>query len=224
MIPRGLTWAASVEGILARFSGALVTVPAAQRRTLGASKSTAASTRRNGGSGLCRGTTCRADCPAGGQKALIRYSWLRYAEDGLYLAMRLPARAAAPQLNLGLLGLPSVPSSHSPRCFVLIEEDAVVASRHQYRGESRSWNCTWQVAASESGGMRCWEIFVPATADKPSPRPGDRWRLNCLAADPPGRWRRAGHAAGLVGAMPIPEHLEHGVVLVFGSKDVFGET
>ncbi len=226
LIPRRLAWAESVEQCLAQFSGALVTVPRLSADA-GGIKVDGLLDEPEWRLGPLSGGDLPGHLSGRGPQGAASFLMMRYGDAGLYVALRTPAAVERPQLSLGLLGLVSVPTRFSPRWSALIEEDRIVASRHLRRGELRSWDCSWQVAGTVSGGTRQWELFIPFGDETlSSPRAGDRWRFNCLLAsaldsngdngakDPPLVWW--GDAE--------PERLEHGAVLVFGNKDVFGET
>ena len=225
LMPRNLTWAEPVEHLLAEFSGSLATVPRLSGRA-GGIELDGRLHEAEWRLGPLSGDGLPGRLPGRGPQGDESFMMLRYGDAGLYIALQTPATIDYPQVSLGLLGLPDVPTGHSPRWSALIDDDEVVASRYVHRGEVRHWDCAWQVGTTLAGMVRQWEVFIPFGGDAPSaPHAGDRWRINCAVGSPPD----ANGDNGATRHSPLwwgdedPGRLEHGAVLVFGNEDVFGK-
>ncbi len=225
LVPRHLAWAEAVENTLAPFSGGLMLVPRLGTHAGGIVVD-----------GLLDETEWRLEplspaslpgrLPGKGGTDNESLLLMRYAEHGLYVGMEVPSPSVFPDVRFSLMGAVSVPVRDSPQWSVLIQERKIVASQYLLRNEPQDWNCAWQAAATSSGGYVQWELFIPFEGKvQPVPRAGDRWRLNCRVTLPLEADAEEAEQQRCIARWgnKAPDRLEHGAVLVFGSKDVFGE-
>lgn len=143
---------------------------------------------------------------------------VRYAEDGMYLGMYTDDPPAKPCLALAVLDRYDVPVTRSPRWRVRIVDGAIAQATYTVDNRVLPWECRWQAAATQADARFQAEVLVPFEnrgQDSVSPRPGDRWRVNCSVIgageteEPPRVYWGSEDAA----------QVEHGAIVVFGSAD-----
>jgi len=142
---------------------------------------------------------------------------LRYDNEALYLAFEAKQSVARPALTITVLPRFGVPVPLSERWAVRTEKDTVLAAEHLVSGRSAPWSCDWEIA--EHVGDTAWtaEVRIPfaGIGEEESPKPGDRWRLNCQITDA----AAGADFSSVYWGSEKPLQAELGVILVFQSAE-----
>jgi len=211
LLPRGLSWAASVEsGFLAPRAGRMV-VPFLSRtpamRVDGRLDEAAWRPVVSRDEGVLG--TLASRLGSGGGQLLLRYD-----DEALYVGIRADTAAADATMSLALLTGFGVPVGHSARWGVRMEAGAIVSHWRTVGGRELPWDGAWQGACLDIQGRYEAEVCVPFDSVGGGPGPTDRWRVNCAVAtggagdaQPVARWGSEATKAA-----------EHGAIVVFGPR------
>jgi hypothetical protein len=148
---------------------------------------------------------------------------VRYDEQGLYIGVCGVHSAAEPCVTLTVQDSYDIPVTDSPRWFVRIAKGVIAETSFTARGQVLPWECRWRAATAQADGRIEAEVLIPFEnrgQNSVSPKPGDRWRINCAIAD-----ASVPDSPSLIrwGSEDVAQ-VELGVIVVFGDADLLGKT